>query len=247
MKKNCKYCGKQFKTKNGHNNQIYCCKSCSIKDRHIEDIGLFRDDVEDYIKKYVLGLIITDGCLSKNGERIFICISLKDFEMIEQIRDLVCPNKKVYKDGDNYQVKWRNENDVQYLNSIGIHERKTFDITLPMFNCSMWHLIRGIFDGDGCVYYSTTLDKNTNKKYTYAYISFTTASKDFADKLNEFLNQNNIESKIYMDKRSCGRKNETFYVKIFKKENVLLFRDFIYRDSGNWFLVRKHEKFYSNK
>ena len=89
MKKNCRYCGNQFETKKGHNDQIYCCKSCSVKDRYTEDIGLFRDGIDDYIKKYILGLIITDGCLSKNGERIFICISLKDFEMIEQIRKLV--------------------------------------------------------------------------------------------------------------------------------------------------------------
>ena len=247
MKKNCRYCGNQFETKKGHNDQIYCCKSCSVKDRYTEDIGLFRDGIDDYIKKYILGLIITDGCLSKNGERIFICISLKDFEMIEQIRNLVCPSKKVYKDGSNYQVQWRNENDVKYLNCIGIRERKTFDVTLPIFDFNMCHLIRGIFDGDGCIYYSTTSDKDTNKEYTYPYVSFTTASEDFAYELNEFLNQNNIESKIYTDKRSCGRKHKTFYIKIFKKESVLLFRNFIYKDNDNWFLERKYEKFYSNK
>lgn len=245
MQKNCKYCGKKFETKKGHNNQIYCCKSCSVKDRYIEDIGIFRDEIDDCIKKYILGLIITDGCLSKSGSRIFICISLKDFEMIERIRNLVCPNKKIYKDGNNYQVKWRNENDVKYLNNIGIHERKTFDVSFPMFNDNMWHLIRGIFDGDGCVYYSTTLDKNTNKTYTYEYVSFTTASEEFAYQLNDFLNQNNIESKIYIDKRSCCRENVTFYIKILKQGSVLLFRNLIYQDCGNWYLERKYNKFYN--
>lgn len=245
MQKSCKYCGKKFETKKGHNNQMYCCKSCSVKDRHVEDIGLFREEIDDYIKKYVLGLIITDGCLSKNGERVFICISLKDFKMIERIRDLVCPNKKVYKDGNNYQVKWRNENDVKYLNDIGIHERKTFDVVLPMFNENMWHLIRGIFDGDGCVYYSTTFDKKMNKEYTYAYVTFTTASEKFAYQLNKFLNQNNITSKIYIDKRNSDRKNLTFYIKIFKKESVLLFRNLIYQDCNNWYLERKYNKFYN--
>lgn len=247
IKKFCKYCNKQFETKSGHNNQIYCCKSCSVKDRYVDDIGLFRNDVADYIKKYILGLIITDGCLSKNGDRIFICISLKDFEMIEQIHNLVCPSKKVYKDGNNYQVKWRNEKDVLYLNSVGVYERKTLDVVLPMFDENMWHLIRGIFDGDGCVYYSTTFDKKINKKYTYTYVSFTTASEKFAYQLNEFLNQNNIKSKIYIDKRNCGRKNLTFYIKIFKKESVLLFRNLIYEDRNNWFLIRKHEKFSGSK
>ena len=54
MQNNCKYCGKKFETKKGHNNQMYCCKSCSVKDRYIEDIGIFRDEVDDCIKKYIL-------------------------------------------------------------------------------------------------------------------------------------------------------------------------------------------------
>ena len=243
MKKNCKYCNKEFNTKNGHNQQIYCCKSCSIKDRHVDDIGLFRSDVEDYIQKYILGLIITDGCISKNGNRLYICISLKDEDMISKIHDLVCPNKKIYKDGNNYQIKWRNDRDIQYLYNLGIHERKTFDVILPLFDCNMWHLVRGIFDGDGCVYHSTAIDRKYNREYTYSYVSFTTASISFATELNRFLQANNIKSKIYEDKRTSDRKNKTFYIKILNKRGVCLFKELMYKECEDWFLMRKYSNF----
>ena len=243
MIKYCIYCNEEFETKNGHNNQIYCGKSCSVKDRYKEDIGLFREEVHDDIQKYILGLIITDGCITKNGERKYICISLKDLYMITMIRDLVCPNKKVYKDGNNYQVKWRNDNDIQYLSDLNIRERKTFDVPFPIFEYNMWHLIRGIFDGDGCVYHSTLTDKKYGREYTYSYVSFTTASESFASGLNDFLQQNNIRSKIYEDKRSDGRKNKTLYVKILEKQSVCLFKNLIYNECKDWYLTRKYNKF----
>lgn len=241
--KHCKYCGEQFETKKGHPHQEYCCKSCSIRDRYKEDVGLFRDDVPDYIQKYILGLIITDGCITKNGERKYICISLTDFEMIEQIRNLVCPNKKIYKDGSNYQVKWRNDNDVLYLDNLGIRERKTLIVPFPIFEENMWHLIRGIFDGDGCVYYSKQYDRKYGREYVYTFVSVTTASERFARDLNKFLNDNGIESKIYLDSRINERKNITYYISVKKKANVSKLKTLMYKDCNEWALERKLVKF----
>lgn len=133
MVKICECCHKEFITKRGHNNQRFCSKSCAVSSRFAEDEGLFRDDVEDNIQKYILGLIITDGCITKNRQKFVICISLKDKEMIEQIKNIVCKTKKVYQDGNNYQVKWRNSNDISYLEKLNIVQRKTYTIGIPFF------------------------------------------------------------------------------------------------------------------
>ena len=163
--------------------------------------------------------------------------------MIEQIRDLVCPSKKVYQDGNNYQVKWRNSNDVAYLNDLEIQERKTLMVPFPVFEENVWHLIRGIFDGDGCVYYSKQYDKKYGREYTYTCVSITTASEVFARDLNEFLNGNGIESKIYLDNRVNERKNLTYYISVKKRASVSKLKTLMYDDCNEWKLERKLGKF----
>ena len=241
MLKICEYCGEEFKT--NHSNQRFCCKSCAGQSRFKEDIGLFRADVDDYIQKYLLGLIITDGCVYAAKSHMYICISLKDKYMIQKIRDIVCPTKKVYKDGNNSQVKWRNDRDIKYLYSLGIGVRKTYTVELPMFNDNMWHLMRGIFDGDGCVYKSRIIDKKYNREYIYTYISFTTGSSTFAEQLNNFLLENDIKSHMHVDKRKEKRKNTTYYIVIQKRDCVFRFRDLIYKNCNDWFLKRKYKVF----
>ena len=239
MIKICEQCHKEFETKNGHNNQRFCSKSCAVSSRFEEDKGLFRDDVEDYIQKYILGLIITDGCITKNGKKFVICISLKDKEMIEQIRDIVCETKKVYKDGNNYQVKWRNSNDISYLEELKITQRKTYTVGVPHFEHNMNHLIRGIFDGDGSVYNSTTTNKGN--RYTYKYLSFTSGSEQFVNDLSDFLTNNDIKFKVTLDNRRKDCTNKTYYIKIQRKEDVQKLKSLMYKDCKEWKLKRKYD------
>lgn len=241
MVKICECCHKEFITKRGHNNQRFCSKSCAVSSRFEEDEGLFRDDVEDYIQKYILGLIITDGCITKNGQKFVICISLKDKEMIERIRNIVCKTKKVYKDGNNYQVKWRNSNDISYLEKLHIAQRKTYTVGIPCFENNMNHLIRGLFDGDGCVYNDSTTGRG--KKYVYQRISFTSGSKQFVDDLSKFLTDNDIQHKINLDNRRKDCANKTYYVKISKQKEVQKLKNLMYENCNEWKLQRKYDLF----
>lgn len=241
MVKICEYCHKEFKIKYNHNKQRFCSKSCATSSRFEEDDGLFRNDIDDCIQKYILGLIITDGCITKNGKKFVICISLKDKEIIEQIRDVVCKNKKVYRDGNNYQVKWRNSNDISYLKKLNITPRKTYTVGIPNFKHNMSHLIRGLFDGDGCVYNSKTIDKS--KEYVYQCVSFTSGSEQFTYDLSKLLTDNNIQHKINIDSRRKDCDNKTYYVKICKKNDVQKLKNLMYEDCNNWKLKRKYNLF----
>lgn len=159
----------------------------------------FNKDLTDCEKSYILGLIITDGCIRKAGKNSKnICISSKDEYMLKMIMEKVYPEKKLYKDGDNWQAVWANKNDIQYLERLGITERKTYTVRLPDVD-NMSHLLRGIFDGDGCVYKSITHDNKYGRFYTYTYVSISSGSHDFLVDIKEFLSKIGIQS--YIKKR----------------------------------------------
>lgn len=73
------------------------------------------------------------------------------------------------------------------LSNYNIHPNKTLDsnFVLPE-NCvpeNLWrHLVRGFFDGDGCIYHQKT------KSNIYKQVSFVFTSKIFADQLLSKIN-----------------------------------------------------------
>lgn len=199
----------------------------------------YNDNLSEDIKCYIFGLIITDGCVRKTSKNSkSICISLKDKYMIEMIRDIVCPTKKIYRDGENWQVVWTNEYDVEFLDYNDIRERKSYSVRLPYVKC-MSDLIRGIFDGDGSVFESTTHDVKHDKYYKYLYVSITSASKLFLEDIKSYLLSIGIRSRINKDNRHFC----TYQLRITRKDDVAKFRDYIYQRDNEWKLKRKYEKF----
>lgn len=92
----------------------------------------------------------------------------------------------------------------------------------------MSHLIRGIFDGDGCIYKSKTICKG--KEYMYRYISFTSGSKTFVNDLSNFLTNINIHFVINEDSRRKNNINKTYYIKIYKEKDVLKLKNLMYEN-----------------
>lgn len=105
----------------------------------------------------------------------------------------------------------------------------------------MNHLIRGLFDGDGCVYNDSTIDRG--KKYVYQRISFTSGSKQFVDDLSKFLTDNDIQHKINLDSRRKKCVNKTYYVKVRKQKEVQKLKNLMYEDCNEWKLQRKYDLF----
>lgn len=209
--------------------------------RKPDDIGIFCNEaIGNDVKLYVLGLVLTDGCIRSNGFSKSICISLKDEYMINMIREIACPTKKVYKDGKNRQVVWRSARDIEFLADINVAERKTYTIRLPMVN-DMSALIRGVFDGDGSVFTSVTHDNKFDRLYEYTYVSITSGSSLFLYDIQSFLQRVDISSRIVVDKRH----KSTSQLRITRKSDVKKFKNFIYPDETIWKLERKYNKFKS--
>lgn len=245
----CKYCGKSFKSYK--KNQITCSKKCNGKLHYKEQLGkysyndesFFNNCIDNEYKAYILGLLTADGSISCNK----ISITLKDKYMIEKIRDLVNPDRKIYEYKNCYSFYWNNEKDLDFLKNIGFTVTKQYDAVMCKLipEQLMNHYIRGWFDGDGCVYKSITRDKKYDipKEYAYNFVSFTTGSEIAKDELNSFFHSININSRVTLDSRSNTKtRKNTYYVKIYKKEDVIKFRDYIY-NNANIMLIRKYNKF----
>lgn len=234
----CKTCGDYFEATRKY--RKFCSKSCAnsynTSLRRIQDENIFKVIGED--EAYIIGLIWADGCISwdKHSKRFRLTISSNDKRELESIRAKMTPNKKLYSNNGGYSVVSTNEKDIEFLANLGMTERKSLTARLPNLKKDlMRHFIRGFFDGDGCVYNSTT--KKGSYQKTYTYVSFTTGSFDMASMLIDLLQENKIESRLQKD----NRKN-TYYVKITKKKEVYKFYCWIYNDASLYF-KRKYKKF----
>lgn len=235
----CPNCKKEFKARK--NATKFCSKSCSStinssKNKLVKDPSCFEN--LDNNAAYIIGFILADGCLvtknNKSGFRNYITIGCNDRNIIEKIQTRMCPTKKISKTKTNcYYISSNNEYDYSYLLELGLTPRKSLTATLPsLSNELMSHLIRGYFDGDGCVYISAI-----KKGKKYLAISFTSGSKKLLEQLQEFFRNINISSNI---SRDCRK--PTYYLKIYSKESILNFYNYIYKDA-DFKMDRKYNKF----
>lgn len=237
MIKICEYCKIEFKTL--RKNQKYCSKSCGCKSKYTPDNSIFENGLNK-INAYILGFIYADGCLyySKHTKRYRITISSKDYDLISNIHSLMTPKKKLYRDGQNYQVVTSNEIDINFIKDLGVQERKTYNLTFPNIEEKYYsHFIRGFFDGDGCIYNSKTYTQK--KEYIYKYISICCTSLEFLKYIQRILKEKEIYSKINVDNR---KKVPIYLLEIKRKNDVIKFYKYLYKDA-TLYLERKKDKF----
>lgn len=124
--------------------------------RHTD--ATFFDKIDSEEKAYVLGFIIADGSIAKNGTLMF-ANQEEDKDVIEKIRlALQCdaPIRRKEFQNSKPQVIF-SIHCLQYkdaLKAMGIDNRKTYTLeistVLPFVPAELErHLLRGMFDGDG--------------------------------------------------------------------------------------------------
>lgn len=127
----------------------------------------FFESIDSEEKAYVLGFILADGCVYKDGRTIAIAIKQTDKQILDDISKAVEYSGEVKflprKEGDGYggdhrvRLRLNSVKLVQDIQKLGIHPAKTFTARLPVIPKDLeCHLIRGLWDGDGHIGRSTS-------------------------------------------------------------------------------------------
>lgn len=247
----CNKCLKSFETRK--KGQTYCSKSCAnsinTSKRRIDEKSMFSKGINS-ISAYILGIILSDGCLSydAHSHRYRITITMNDYSIIKYLRDNYSPNKKIYeykhKIGKDisYTFITTNEFDINYLRKLGVVERKSNILEFPIIKDTYnRHLIRGIFDGDGSIYINKTKTNYNGivRRYEYINASFTSGSYTFAKSILEILTNSDINCTLVKDSRLD---HNCWYVKIYSREAMINLYKYMYNYSSIY-LDRKRDLF----
>ena len=185
---------------------------------------------------YILGLILTDGNIGTEDDRI--SITMKDVEVLEKVKRKLESNHpiKYTEANDIYQFRFAREKMSDRLREIGITKKKSLIVEFPEVPDEfLSHFIRGVFDGDGSVFFEPRSKKSPLR------VSFISGSKTFMTTLENMLHLHAglSERTIY----ETHRKNVSYYIR-YGHNDSLKFFDYIYAkaDESLW-LERKHQKF----
>lgn len=194
----------------------------------------FFEIIDTEEKAYILGLLISDGyvIISKrenHSDTVFWGLTLQtcDKYMLELIKDIIgLDNKKIYHARNEYSLTVTSKKMVNDLAKYGVVPRKCKSVYFPYdkLDKSLYrHLIRGIFDGDGCI------SKNT--------CSFTGNNILLPEIQNVLVND------LGINRTKITTKKDGVTVFAFSsKTDVSKFFHYLYDDS-TIYLKRKYEKF----
>ncbi|HEV7702413.1 MAG TPA: hypothetical protein VGO63_03180 [Candidatus Paceibacterota bacterium] len=174
---------------------------------------------------YAIGLIATDGCLSKDG--ILIDLSSKDREQLLNFSKCVGVNFKIGNkwngSGDKcLRIQFKNRIFYDFLLSIGLTSRKSLTMgKLAIPEKYFFDFLRGCFDGDGCFY--SYWDPRWRSSHMF-YLEFISASKNHINWLQkELYTRTGVSGHTTND----GRKR-TLQLKYAKKEALVIIKKIYY-------------------
>lgn len=203
----------------------------------------FFDKIDTPDKAYMLGWIISDGYVNKY--KLTFC--LKDLEILEKFKVIIKSehkisesnyyDKRTNKSYKRYMLQITSKKLVESLQKLGIHQAKSFTVDLPNIPSNLYkHLIRGIFDGDG--YIGVSLGETGNIIPRFSMI----VSEKLYNKLEPIFNELEI---TFMRPEIIAQEdnNRILKIRVYRKDELSKFFNYIYGDGNVTKLERKYDKF----
>ena len=200
------------------------------------------ENIDSEDKAYWLGWIISDGTITYQPEKSKFQLELTLKEEDEHIlhlleQDLGVQNK-VYTSNKTYKrFSLGSKNIIKNLVDLGVTQNKTFTVKVPSFDKQYnAAFLRGLFDGDGgfTVYTRATGQKCMElsfcgNEYIVSWI-LSTLLEDIPD----------------LTKNSITKESSIKRIRWSRKKDIILIRDYLYKNHNNHFLSRKYNLIYAN-
>lgn len=188
---------------------------------------------------YVYGLLVTDGCIMKDR----LSFNSVDKELVDLVYDTFkCGKVYLRKSGPYkiWQYEYSRKRIYRSFEKIGLGIRKTKVLnwdTLINNIPQEYHrdFVRGLWDGDGCMYIGKVPGSPHLKRYT---ITFASASKEMVYPMMEYLRN------IVPTNSNVQIMKNNFYHITFSYKNATILSRWLYTNSGKLRLERKFTKFY---
>ncbi len=187
---------------------------------------------------YALGLIVSDGSLSKDGRHIDF--TSKDREQIENFSSALNLNNKIgikksAAGNISCRIQISDSQFYRFMEGIGITSAKSKTIDNVIIPSQYYsHYLRGVFDGDG--YSSSYFDKRWKSSFML-YIVFCSASLTFLKNVQSMIHEH-ICIKGHIIK---ARKGNTCFELRYSKFEAKTLAKWIYKDA-EYYLSRKYLK-----
>ena len=224
----------------------FCSKGCATSYRQkAHDPNIF--EIQDMdILYYLLGLIFTDGNLDVEETRITLSLTQKD--VIDYLYFYFCDihKRKVYEyqphncknANKTYTIINTNPETISILKSMSLTPNNSATKKFPEIPKEyMPAFLRGVFDGDGCIFIS-----NTYKGKRYKKVCITCASEIFTNKLVQTLSLFDLHPTVVIDSRRKNNVIKTYYVYLNRQEEIKQFYNIIY-SNANLFIEYKRQRF----
>lgn len=207
----------------------------------------FFEKIDTYEKAQVLGFIAADGCLcnpSKYSKAITITLNNKDLNYLEWIKLQLKAEvsiKYIIKN-DACSISICNQKICTDIQKLGIHERKSlthlFPTPVQVLEQFVPAYILGYFEGDGCIHW-----KRNKQGKLYGIVGIC-CTKEFGEKLGEYLSRLDIKWKLRIKKEHLEKNINAWSLRIETPQNCCKFFDWIYNSyPSNRVMLRKYNKF----
>ncbi len=184
---------------------------------------------------YAIGLLVTDGNLSKNGRSIVL--KSKDLQLLQTFKACLQKQNKIKRQANAHSRYFCIQiGDVQFyrwLLTIGLFPKKTYTIGWINFPSIYFRdFLRGHLDGDGTI--TVYVDDNNiykGKRYinTRLYVRFISASQKHILWLHHMLHLHAPAHGALIHRKGRGKRVDTWEIKIAKYDSIQLLQWIYYK------------------